>query len=143
MKIVREHITRFERPSSEEDFKRKVGIGRIYQIKKWFSDLGISSDRYTIDKDFNINIKGSLDLRNTDITSLPDNLSIGGSLHLSETKITSLPNDLSVGSSLWLREIKITSLPNNLSVGEYIWLDKDKKGKVYVPKHLKEKVKYV
>jgi len=161
---------------------KKLGVGRVALIDKWFSNLGISSDRYTIDKNFNINVRGglhlsgtnitslpdnlsigwSLDLRGTNITSLPNNLSVGRSLHLSGTNITSLPNNLSIGWSLnlkgtkitslpdnlsvggWLdlRGTKITSLPNNLSVEEEIWLDEDRKGKVYVPEHLKEKIKY-
>ena len=159
-KIVRENITSFERGG---DPYRKLGIGRIYQIDKWFSDLGISSNEYTIDKDFNINVYGDLYLGGTNITSLPDNLSVRGWLDLDGTDITSLPNDLNVGKSLFLRVTKITSLPNDLSVGGYlylggtditslpndlnvkeeIWLDEDKEDKVYVPKHLKKKVKYV
>ena len=122
---------------------RKLGVGKITLIEKWFSDLGISPDKYTIDKDFNINVEGSLDLEGTDITSLPNDLSVGGSLDLWKTKITSLPNNLSIGGSLNLSRTKITSLPDNLSVGRNIWLNKDKKDKIYVPEHLKEKVEYV
>jgi hypothetical protein len=44
--------------------------------------------------------KGDLNLRNTPITSLPDNLKVGGYLYLENTKITSLPDNLSVGGSL-------------------------------------------
>ena len=47
-----------------------------------------------------INYKGSLDLRGTGITSLPDNLVVGGSLDLRGTGITSLPDNLVVGGSL-------------------------------------------
>jgi len=140
MKLIKEHITRFERGG---DPYRKLGVGRAALIDKWFSDLGISPDRYTIDKDFNINVEEWLDLEGTNITSLPDNLSVGGWLDLDGTDITSLPNDLSVGWSLDLRGTNITSLPDNLSVGENIWLSKNRKGKVYVPKHLKKKVKYM
>ena len=122
MNLTRKHIS-FERVSSADDFKRKLKIGRIAQIEKWFDDLGISSDRYTIDKDFNINVRGNLDLRGT--------------------KITLLPNDLSIEESLFLSGTNITSLPNDLSVGRDIWLDKDKKGKVYVPEHLKKKIEYL
>ena len=140
MKLIKEHITRFERGG---DPYRKLGVGKIALIDKWFSDLDIGSDRYTIDKDFNINVRGSLDLSGTNITSLLNNLNVGGYLYLEGTNITSLPNDLSVGWSLDLRGTNITSLPDNLSVGENIWLSKNRKGKVYVPKHLKKKVKYM
>ena len=101
---------------------RKLGVGRIYQIEKWFSDLGISLDEYTINKDFNINVYGDLYLGGTNITSLPDNLSVGGWLDLDGTDITSLPNDL--------------------NVKEEIWLDEDEESKVYIPEYLKNKVKY-
>ena len=111
---------RFERGG---DPYRKLGVGRIVLIEKWFSDLGISSDKYTIDKDFNINVGRSLYLCGTNITSLPNNL-------------------LSVEGYLNLRETNITSLPDNLSVEKYIYLDKNKKEKVYVPEHLKNKVIY-
>ena len=46
--------------------------------------------------------KGNLDLRNTPITSLPDNLKVGGSLSLIDTPITSLPDNLQVGGYLSL-----------------------------------------
>ncbi|MBQ7913748.1 MAG: hypothetical protein IJ308_08450 [Clostridia bacterium] len=60
---------------------------------------------------------GSLDLRDTQITALPDNLTVGGSLALSGTQITALPDNLTVGGSLYLRGTQITALPNNLTVG--------------------------
>jgi len=44
---------------------------------------------------------GSLYLRNTNITSLPENLSVGGDLYLSNTNITSLPENLSVGGEIY------------------------------------------
>jgi hypothetical protein len=64
---------------------------------------------------------GSLDLRGTGITSLPDNLTVGGSLDLENcTGITSLPDNLTVGGYLDLRGTGITSLPDNLTVGGYL-----------------------
>ena len=73
------------------------------------------------EKDGKITVGSSLDLRGTNITSLPDNLTVGGSLDLSGTNITSLPDNLTVGGSLDLRGTNITSLPDNLTVGG--WLD--------------------
>ena len=61
-------------------------------------------------------VKGDLDLRNTQITSLPEGLSVVRDLDLSYTKITSLPEGLSVGGGLYLSGTKITSLPEGLSV---------------------------
>ena len=63
---------------------------------------------------------GSLDLRGTGITSLPDNLTVGGGLYLLGTGITSLPDNLTVGGYLDLRGTGITTLPDNLTVGGYL-----------------------
>ena len=66
-----------------------------------------------------------LDLRDTGITSLPDNLTVGGYLDLEGcTGITSLPDNLIVGEYLDLDGCTgITSLPDNLIVGGYLDLD--------------------
>jgi Leucine-rich repeat (LRR) protein len=64
-----------------------------------------------------LTVGGSLDLSNTQITSLPDNLTVGGWLDLSNTQITSLPDNLTVGGTLDLSGTQITSLPDNLTVG--------------------------
>jgi len=100
-----------------QDPKRSMGIGKRALIKKWFDDLDVGSEEYSIDDNFNIFFKRSLDLRNTQITSLPDNLSIRGDLYLTNTLITSLPNNLSVRGFLDLTNTPITFLPDNLSVG--------------------------
>ena len=128
-------MKRFERGG---DPYRKLGVGKIALIDKWINDLEISLDRYTIDKDFNINVREYLYLGGTNITSLPDNLSVGENLDLRGTKITELPNNLSVGRSLYLEGTKITELPDNLNVGGKIWLNR--KDKIYVPEHLKGKL---
>ena len=62
-------------------------------------------------------IEVNLDLRGTQITSLPAGLSVGGSLVLQGTQITSLPTGLSVGGDLYLQGTPIASLPEGLSVG--------------------------
>lgn len=51
---------------------------------------------------------GSLYLRGTGITKLPDNLTVGGYLDLSGTGITELPDNLTVGGSLDLSGTGIT-----------------------------------
>lgn len=45
---------------------------------------------------------GSLNLRDTDITLLPDSLTIRGTLDLRATAIASLPDGLTVGGDLFL-----------------------------------------
>ena len=45
---------------------------------------------------------GGLDLRYTQIASLPDNLTVGGWLDLRYTQIASLPDNLTVGGGLYL-----------------------------------------
>ena len=118
-KTVYENM-RFERG---QDPKTSMGIGKRALIKKWFDDLGVNPDEYTIDNHLNIKVGGSLNLENTQITSLPANLSVGEYLDLRNTQITSLPDNLSVGGSLDLENTKITFLPDNLSVRGKIYKD--------------------
>ena len=63
---------------------------------------------------------GSLDLRNTPITSLPEGLTVGGYLDLYGTPITSLPEGLTVGGWVDLHGTPITSLPESLTVGGWV-----------------------
>ncbi len=73
---------------------------------------------------------GSLYLRGTNITSLPEGLTVGGSLDLEGTNITSLPEGLTVGGSLYLRGTNITN-KNHFEVlrdgdykeGKYVYCD--------------------
>jgi hypothetical protein len=76
--------------------------------------------------------KGDLNLRNTPITSLPDNLQVGGVLDLHNTPITSLPNNLKVGGTLYLGNTPITSLPDNLQVGGALYLRNTLLSKKYI-----------
>ena len=74
-------------------------------------------------KDNHLYHGGSLDLRGTGITSLPEGLTVGGSLDLEGcTGITSLPEGLTVGGYLDLRGTGITSLPEGLTVGGNLYL---------------------
>jgi len=70
-----------------------------------------------------LTVKGSLDLSDSTIESLPDNLTIGRNLWLSDTKIKSLPDNLTVGGGVYLAYTEIESIPNKLKVGEnlYLW----------------------
>jgi hypothetical protein len=65
-----------------------------------------------------LNVKGNLNLFQSNITSLPEGLKVEGNLDLYHCKhLTSLPKGLKVGSYLWLAETNITSLPEGLEVG--------------------------
>jgi hypothetical protein len=74
----------------------------------------------------NLTVGGGLYLRGTNITSLPKNLTVGGYLDLSETNITSLPENLTVGGYLDLEGTNITSLPKSLTVGGSLYLSRTK-----------------
>ncbi len=78
----------------------------------------LNPDKFNITKD-ELNVKGSLDLSNTTITSLPDGLEIGESLILEGcTSLTSLPDGLDVGWNLDLTGCtSLKSLPNGLEIG--------------------------
>jgi len=69
--------------------------------------------------------KGDLNLKDTPITSLPDNLkTVGGNLDLSYTLIQSLPDNLTVEGSLFLDGCEnLKTLPNNLTVKGDLGLD--------------------
>jgi hypothetical protein len=88
----------------------------------------------------NLKVRGYLDLRNTPITSLPDNLSVGGGLYLYNTPITSLPDNLSVRGDLNLYNTKITSLPDNLNVGGYLNLENTPLSKKYTKEQIKQMI---
>jgi len=60
---------------------------------------------------------GYLNLRNTDITHLPDNMTVSGCLSLYCADITHLPKSLSVFGDMSIRNTNITHLPDNLEVG--------------------------
>jgi len=64
-----------------------------------------------------LNIKGDLNLNDTEIRTLPEGLKVGGSLTLSFSKITSLPEGLEVGGDLFLLYSNIESLAEGLKVG--------------------------
>ena len=75
---------------------------------------------------------GSLDLRGTQITSLPEGLTVGGWLDLSGTQITSLPEGLTVGGSLYLSGTQITEVERrkvkwlkdgDYAAGHYLYCD--------------------
>ncbi len=64
--------------------------------------------KFTFDDDKKIHVGGSLDLRGTGITALPEGLTVGGYLYLTGTGITALPEGLTVGGSLYLSGTGIT-----------------------------------
>ena len=111
MKLVRESIS-FKR---NLDPKEALGIGLKPRIKQWFDEWA-SNAIYTINDDLSIIVEGYLDLRNTQITYLPNNLIIKGWLDLYNTPITKLPDNLTVKGNLDLGNTKIKSLPDTLKV---------------------------
>ena len=121
MKLVRESIS-FKR---NLDPKEALGIGLKPRIKQWFDEWA-SNAIYTINDDLSIIVEGDLDLRNTQITYLPDNLTIEGSLDLQNTQITKLPDNLTVEGNLYLKNTPITKLPDNLTVKGNLWIKNTK-----------------
>ena len=90
------------------------------EIEKFRKEMGVN----LVIKDGKPFYGGSLDLRGTGITALPDNLTVGDSLDLENcTGITALPDNPTVGGSLDLRGTGITALPDNLTVGGYLDLE--------------------
>ena len=87
-----------------------------------------------------LDVKGDLDISDTQITSLPDNLKVGGYLGLVNTKITSLPNNLEVGEDLWLANTLITFLPNGLKVGGDLYLNNTPLSKKYTEEEIRKMI---
>ena len=63
-----------------------------------------------------LNVKHSLNLKGSNILSLPDGLTVNGYLDLSNTWINSLPEGLEVASDLSLDYTMIEALPKGLKV---------------------------
>ena len=102
-----------------EKFRKETGVNLIIKDGKPFygGSLDLRGTGITALPD-NLTVGGYLDLRGTGITALPDNLTVGGSLDLENyTGITALPDNLTVGGYLYLRGTGITALPDNLTVG--------------------------
>ncbi|PZQ44299.1 MAG: hypothetical protein DI551_10465, partial [Micavibrio aeruginosavorus] len=59
-------------------------------LKQYLDKCGID---YTESTEGHLTVGGYLYLRDTQITSLPDNLTVGGGLYLRDTQITSLPDN--------------------------------------------------
>ena len=72
----------FRWSNQDEDERRLVSEWYSKRFPKRDDLIGYCLDKYK---------KGSLDLRGTKITKLPDNLTVGGSLNLRGTKITNVP----------------------------------------------------
>ena len=92
----------------------------MQEFKDKIQEYGCNNE--IIEENGKIKIGGNLNLRETNITKLPENLTVGGSLDLSGTNITKLPENLTVGGWLNLRETNITKLPENLTVGGSLYL---------------------
>jgi len=108
-----------------EKFRKETGVNLIIKDGKPFygGSLDLRGTGITALPD-NLTVGGYLDLENcTGITALPDNLTVGGSLDLENcTGITALPDNLTVGGSLDLRGTGIAALPDNLTVGGSLYL---------------------
>ena len=73
-------------------------MNKLEKFKKRINQYGYDC---IIEDDGKIKVGGYLDLRNTNITELPDNLTVGGSLDLSNTNITELPDNLMVDGNVY------------------------------------------
>ena len=102
-----------------EKFRKETGVDLVIKDSKPFygGSLYLRGTGITALPD-NLTVGDYLDLRGTGITALPDNLTVGDSLDLENcTGITALPDNLTVGGYLDLRGTGITALPDNLTVG--------------------------
>lgn len=68
-------------------------------------------------------VEGTLNLKNSQIESLPNNLVVLGGLNLANTKIKKIPDNLFVRHSLSLENTLIQNIPENLKLGGNLWLE--------------------
>ena len=99
-------------------------MNRVEKFKKEINKYGCYND--VIEENGKITVGGWLDLRNTNITELPDNLTVGGSLDLRGTEIKELPNNLMVDENIyWLDNVSKTKkvLKGYNKERKYIYFD--------------------
>jgi len=92
-------------------------------IEEWFTKWA-PGEEYTIDKDLNIVVNGSIDLENIAIdVKLPDNMTIHGWLDVRGSLVSEIPNNLTIYGNFWVSSSKITYIPNDLHVTDilYCW----------------------
>ena len=92
--------------------KDEIGINYI-NIRKWAEDH--LKDNDWIIEDNILKVKKTVDLRNKNITWLPNNLNVGWDLILSNNPITKLPENLSV-ESLNINNTSISKIPDSLKI---------------------------
>lgn len=141
--ILRENKILIPRRSAEEREKNYL-ISTQKQIQQYIKDgskgnLDLRNTPITSLPN-NLKVEGGLFLGGTKITFLPDNLKVGGSLFSSDTEITSLPNGLQVGRNLYLSNTLITSLPDNLQVGGELHLNNTPLSKKYTKEEIRKMV---
>ena len=83
-----------------------------------------------------LNVKGNLDLSNTQIKSLPNNLKINGSLSAADSPMPELPDNLTVKRHIYISNTPIKSLPNNLKVGKDLYLSNTPISKKYTKEEI-------
>ena len=107
-------------------------MANIYNLFKFLEDkkgkkipfkLKLIHAPETIKKE-DLNVKGNLNLRDTKISSLPDNLTVEGNLDLRDTEITSLPDNLKVGGFLDLENTPLSKKYSKKQIRQMI----EKKG---------------
>ena len=69
MKTLKEYIV------NENNFFKNLGIGQETRIRKWLNEHGI--ERYTINDDLTIDVKGSVNLTIFTEKKLPDYIQFG------------------------------------------------------------------
>ena len=95
---------------------RRFATGDYKEGKYENSDLKLLRSIYRLPINKRI-VTGSLDLSETEITTLPAGLKVGGNLNLKHSKIAQLPADLKVDGDLDIADTKITSIPASIQIG--------------------------
>jgi len=138
-KLVKQNLFEFTRGS---DPFNTLGIGYAAKIYKFFDDLGVDREIYTIEGK-QIKFIDSLYLdNNLSLVELPNNLIFGWLVSLKNCiNLVKLPEDIIIPGSLSLDGCtSLVELPHNLSVGTYLSLEGCTKI-IQLPKNLQVKTK--
>jgi hypothetical protein len=87
IKLVSESLNSFIR---NQDSVKSLGLGYEGKIRSFFRQYNIPDGIYEVKEDGEIVFNTRLNLRDTNISELPDNLTINGGLELSYTNIEDL-----------------------------------------------------
>ena len=122
MKLVRESLNELMGFERSDDIKTNLQLGKRPPIVKWLDTMGVKN--YTINPDLTIDVEGSVNLFNKNLTEFPDYIKfnyVSGYFDCANNQLTSLKGcPTSVGGGFYCYNNQLTSLEGcPTSIGGY------------------------